>query len=286
MTKQPAKPTQQSLRALIADDSYAMEFQTVGQYRSTLLQLTNSINREPQAGIVEIVEAGAPPAPGIDLSGLVRYDFVGLDGESEQFVQVDTAGYYIAHEVEALVARATGDVDLTRRYATGGIVPAELYLAGESLRPLAAKPAQPAEAFAWAVFAENDNVIVWSKNRAQVESASTKYGRPIVPVIALTVGQQAATRDVLIERQRQMEVEGWTAERDDKYIKCELARAAATYATCSHIDQLKLVGEAAWPWHPDWFKRSSYRRDLVKAGALVLAEIERLDRATVSREGT
>jgi hypothetical protein len=136
-----------------------------------------------------------------------------------------------------------------------------------------------AEAFAWAVFAKDDNVIIWSKNRSQVESASKEYGRPIVPVIALFTAQQAAARDVLIERQRQIEVEGWTAERDDKYINCELARAAATYATCSHIDQLKLVGETAWPWHPDWWKRSSYRRDLVKAGALLLAEVERLDRA-------
>jgi hypothetical protein len=87
-----------------------------------------------------------------------------------------------------------------------------------------------------------------------------------------------AARDVLAERRRQIEVEGFTAERDDKYINCELARAAATYATCSHIEQLKLVGEQAWPWHPEWFKRSNYRDDLIKAGALILAEIERLDR--------
>lgn len=87
-----------------------------------------------------------------------------------------------------------------------------------------------------------------------------------------------AARDVLAERRRQVDVEGFTAERDDKYINCELARAAATYATCSHIEQLKLVGEQVWPWHPEWFKRSNYRDDLVKAGALILAEIERLDR--------
>lgn len=48
------------------------------------------------------------------------------------------------------------------------------------------------EEFAWAVFAENGNVIIWSKNRAQVESSSKKYGRPIVPVIALSAAQQAA----------------------------------------------------------------------------------------------
>lgn len=50
---------------------------------------------------------------------------------------------------------------------------------------------QHAESFAWAVFAENGNVIIWSKNREQVEIASAKYGRPVVPVIALSAAQQA-----------------------------------------------------------------------------------------------
>jgi hypothetical protein len=49
-----------------------------------------------------------------------------------------------------------------------------------------------AEAFAWAVFAKDDNVIIWSKNRVQVESASKEYGRPIVPVIALFAAEQGA----------------------------------------------------------------------------------------------
>lgn len=49
-----------------------------------------------------------------------------------------------------------------------------------------------AEAFAWAVFAKDDNVIIWSKNRAQVESASEEYRRPIVPVIALFAAEQGA----------------------------------------------------------------------------------------------
>jgi hypothetical protein len=105
--------------------------------------------------------------------------------------------------------------------------------------------------------------------------------RLVAPAQAEQVAVRAAL-DVLAERRRQVEVEGWAAERDDKYINCELARAAATYATCSHIEQLKLCGEQVWPWHPDWWKRSTYRADLVKAGALVLAEIERLDRAAPS----
>ena len=38
MTKQSTNTPQQSLRALIADDSYVAGFQTVGQYRAALLQ--------------------------------------------------------------------------------------------------------------------------------------------------------------------------------------------------------------------------------------------------------
>lgn len=36
-----------------------------------------------------------------------------------------------------------------------------------------------------------------------------------------------------------------------------------------------------WPWHRVWWKPSTRRRNLVKAGALILAEIERLDRAAI-----
>jgi hypothetical protein len=102
-------------------------------------------------------------------------------------------------------------------------------------------------------------------------------------IAAAPVGLTDAARDVLAERRRQVEAEGWTPEHDDQYTGCELARAAATYATCSHMEQLMLCGQPVWPWHPDWWKRSSYRRDLEKAGALILAEIERLDRLALTQ---
>lgn len=90
-----------------------------------------------------------------------------------------------------------------------------------------------------------------------------------------------AATDVLDERQRQIEQEGWTAEHDDKHRDCELAAAAACYATCNSDSYLELRyrGAQLWPgtWR-GWFKGSSYRRNLVKAAALILAEIERLDR--------
>ena len=88
-----------------------------------------------------------------------------------------------------------------------------------------------------------------------------------------------AARDVLAERARQVSAEGWTPERDDQYTDCQLAAAAASYAVCGKDPKaLKLMGVTAWPWRDYWWKPETYRRNLEKAGALILAEIERIDR--------
>ncbi|EPK3136953.1 MULTISPECIES: hypothetical protein [Enterobacter cloacae complex] len=85
-----------------------------------------------------------------------------------------------------------------------------------------------------------------------------------------------ALLDVIAERQRQRSVEGWTSEHDDAYQNSELADAAACYAIHAHNQGFSTP--AHWPWAPEWWKQSGARRDLVKAGALILAEIERIDR--------
>ncbi|WP_254612281.1 ead/Ea22-like family protein [Citrobacter werkmanii] len=86
-----------------------------------------------------------------------------------------------------------------------------------------------------------------------------------------------AILDVIAERQRQQSVEGWTPEHDNAYQNSELADAAACYAIHAHNQGFSTP--AHWPWSPDWWKQSGARRDLIKAGALILAEIERIDRA-------
>ena len=37
-----------------------------------------------------------------------------------------------------------------------------------------------------------------------------------------------------------------------------------------------------WPWERDWWKPVDNRRDLVRAGALISAELDRMDRARKS----
>jgi hypothetical protein len=89
----------------------------------------------------------------------------------------------------------------------------------------------------------------------------------------------AAARDVLAERRRQIVVEGWTAEHDDANQIGELATAAGCYAVYSESCPETGNPPARWPFHKNWWKPSKdTRRNLVKAGALILAEIERLDR--------
>lgn len=83
-----------------------------------------------------------------------------------------------------------------------------------------------------------------------------------------------AALDVLLERQRQVEQEGWTPEHDDSHANGALAIAAAHYAV-EHTDaRVNDPHDVS-----GWIKPTTERRNLVKAGALILAEIERLDRA-------
>lgn len=86
-----------------------------------------------------------------------------------------------------------------------------------------------------------------------------------------------AAQDVLAERRRQVEAEGWDAWHDDKYTKGELSDAAASYALNAGVG-MRGLRPMFWPWDRDWWKPTTPRRDLVKAAALILAEIERLDR--------
>lgn len=90
----------------------------------------------------------------------------------------------------------------------------------------------------------------------------------------------AAARDVLAERQRQVEREGWTPEHDDAYADSQLAHAAAAYA----YPKLHTVVRV-WPWANSWFKPGQPRHNYVRAAALLLAEIERIDRATAKGAG-
>lgn len=93
----------------------------------------------------------------------------------------------------------------------------------------------------------------------------------------------AALTDIIAERQRQQTVEGWTPEHDDQHDDFEMSVAAACYALNAH-GFAALGTMSLWPWDAAWWKPTNPRRDLVKAAALIAAEIERIDRASQSEQ--
>src|ERR1044072_10005503 len=85
------------------------------------------------------------------------------------------------------------------------------------------------------------------------------------------------------ERQRQIEVEGWTAEHDAEHMGEELAIAASCYAIPQSVRAYKnaffVPTPSLWPWEGEWWKPCPEDRihELAKAGALIAAEIDRLN---------
>jgi hypothetical protein len=92
--------------------------------------------------------------------------------------------------------------------------------------------------------------------------------------------------DVGAERLRQIEEEGFSSEKDDQYEPGTLAVAGACYGVHAAFMRNKgpegLVLEGVpewWPWESSWWKPSeNLRQNLVKGAALLIAEIDKIDR--------
>lgn len=119
------------------------------------------------------------------------------------------------------------------------------------------------------------------------------------------MAERTGVQRIAEERQRQIEVEGWTPGHDDCHDDGELALAAVCYAAPVPLYRRERIREGGllftdpWPetWGPEWDKRehdvdgtpvrarttSDRIRQLEKAGALVAAEIDRLLRREASR---
>ena len=98
---------------------------------------------------------------------------------------------------------------------------------------------------------------------------------------------------IAAERQRQVEVKGYTPEHDAEHITGEFVSAAfcyARHAMCTYAPANREAAPATheppvfpyWPWASEYFKPAPFTRegairDLVKAGALIVAEIDRLE---------
>jgi hypothetical protein len=116
---------------------------------------------------------------------------------------------------------------------------------------------------------------------------------------------------IVLERERQLTHKGWTTEHDDGHTGEQLAMAAACYATPDliRIKTERIANTTSftdpWPWDSNtgcndmrprrgnvilpnsvWTENAPLDRirQLVKAGALIAAEIDRLQRIIDARE--
>lgn len=80
---------------------------------------------------------------------------------------------------------------------------------------------------------------------------------------------------IIAERERQKTEEGWDAARDLEHAEGELAAAGASYAL--YAGKTMAPPPIFFPWPDRWWKHTDFRRNLVKAGALIVAELDRFD---------
>ena len=88
-----------------------------------------------------------------------------------------------------------------------------------------------------------------------------------------------------IRTERERQIERFGIVHDDEHNDGALAKAASMYAEFAddHEQAMRFANvdqaPAGWPWSWHWWKpEKGPRRMLIKAAALIVAEIERLDR--------
>ena len=127
-------------------------------------------------------------------------------------------------------------------------------------------------------------------NAVSEHRASSEALRKLVEELTMKVEISTSTakddaclviREIAEERFRQIHGEGFTADHDDEhYADGVMAQAAACYAMAStncDDSSIRVLWPVSWDWK--WYKPTTRRRNLIKAAALIIAEIERLDRA-------
>lgn len=132
------------------------------------------------------------------------------------------------------------------------------------------------------VFTENTK---WSNND---DSAGDNFGSFIAGV-KWAINQikhiNTGVQMIAEERQRQINHEGWTEEHDDQHNDGSLAHAAAAYACAELYRRTTSEGydntPHMWPFEKQWWKPTPEDRirELQKSGALIAAEIDRLQRS-------
>lgn len=89
---------------------------------------------------------------------------------------------------------------------------------------------------------------------------------------------------IALERMEQITREGFSLAHDDEHTDGSLAAVAGCYALAAAAQaneiELKKGVPRMWPgsWDEDWWKPKDQKRNLIRAAALILAELQRLAR--------
>ncbi|MBN9600862.1 MAG: hypothetical protein J0G28_14475 [Afipia sp.] len=108
--------------------------------------------------------------------------------------------------------------------------------------------------------------------------------RRLFEALQIRVPMPASILAIAAERRRQVDVEGWTPEHDADHVDGELAQAGASYALLPAFRHGGIPNRTGvlepysiWPWSKRFYKPQDDRRDLIRAGALIAAELDRMD---------
>lgn len=138
--------------------------------------------------------------------------------------------------------------------------------------------------FNWSQEANRVGATLEGNDRSMLSNLRKQWDEARAAIAQHRAQEAPAVRDVLAERRRQVEVEGWSPAHDDLHGDESMSIAAACYALATpRLDPRVINVRWLWGWTgwaDSWFKPKDRRRNLVRAAALLLAEIERLDRAT------
>lgn len=119
----------------------------------------------------------------------------------------------------------------------------------------------------------------WNPSQAEEQRDREAWNGGVRPITGVDL--------IAEERIRQMTLEGWTPQHDDQHWEGTMTAAACCYATLAwrQVDgtiRISVDGmppPSGWPWEAEWWKPNDDPvRNLAKAGALIAAELDRLQR--------
>lgn len=113
--------------------------------------------------------------------------------------------------------------------------------------------------------------------RAALLAATAAAPEPLRSAVESERPAYGVLMEVARERARQIG-KGFDASHDDLYTGNELAQAGIAYALAS-LPAGKAEAVLYWPWAPTFWHPEGQRANLIKAAALLVAEVQRIDRA-------